>query len=199
MRSDALANREKVRVAARATIAELGFDLEISDIAEKAGLGAGTVYRHLGRKHEMLCAFVMEVNAAVLANLDAMHSFEDTRDGLAHAIRKGYQLVEVYGRLWLTLMAGGAPAAYATHYDEKRMHATVTNFLERGVANGSLPAHVDPSIAAPLFTAMFAPRPIERILATHTAEEAADVIVRFYLAGLEEIGSREAPQGSVES
>src|ERR1700760_1917294 len=50
LRADARRNREKVLVAARDVFAETGYDAPLDDIAARAGVGAGTVYRPLPAK-----------------------------------------------------------------------------------------------------------------------------------------------------
>jgi AcrR family transcriptional regulator len=53
-RSDARRNRERIVVAARAAFAEQGPDAQIDDIARRAEVGVGTVYRHFPTKDALL-------------------------------------------------------------------------------------------------------------------------------------------------
>jgi len=46
LRADARRNREKVLAAARAVFSEQGRDAQMDDVARRAGVGVGTVYRH---------------------------------------------------------------------------------------------------------------------------------------------------------
>src|ERR1700691_553126 len=46
MRSDARRNRERLLTAATAAFAETGADAPLEDIARRAGVGIGTLYRH---------------------------------------------------------------------------------------------------------------------------------------------------------
>jgi AcrR family transcriptional regulator len=50
LRADARRNRERVLRAARDLFAESGYDVPLDDIAARAGVGAGTVYRHFPSK-----------------------------------------------------------------------------------------------------------------------------------------------------
>jgi AcrR family transcriptional regulator len=45
-RTDALRNHERLLAAARAVYAAQGVDASLKDVAQRAGLGVGTVYRH---------------------------------------------------------------------------------------------------------------------------------------------------------
>ena len=53
-RADAQRNREAVIEAARRLMATAGLDAQMSDIAEAAGVGVGTVYRHFPTKGELV-------------------------------------------------------------------------------------------------------------------------------------------------
>jgi AcrR family transcriptional regulator len=50
LRCDARRNRERVIEAAREALAEYGLDAQMDDIARRAGVGVGTVYRHFPTK-----------------------------------------------------------------------------------------------------------------------------------------------------
>jgi AcrR family transcriptional regulator len=55
-RSDARRNRERVVRAARDCMARDGLDAEVAEIARKAGVGVGTVYRHFPTKDDLVAA-----------------------------------------------------------------------------------------------------------------------------------------------
>jgi AcrR family transcriptional regulator len=58
LRADARRNREKVLLAARDVFAEAGYDAPLDDIAARAGVGAGTVYRHFPSKEALFEAVI---------------------------------------------------------------------------------------------------------------------------------------------
>jgi AcrR family transcriptional regulator len=53
LRADAVRNRAKVLEAARAAFAEHGAEAQMEDVARRAGVGVGTVYRHFPTKHAL--------------------------------------------------------------------------------------------------------------------------------------------------
>jgi AcrR family transcriptional regulator len=53
LRADARRNRESVLRAARAAFAESGYDVPLDEIAARAGVGPGTVYRHFPTKEAL--------------------------------------------------------------------------------------------------------------------------------------------------
>jgi AcrR family transcriptional regulator len=58
LRADAARNREKVLRAARDAFAESGYGVPLDEIAARAGVGPGTVYRHFPTKEALFEAVV---------------------------------------------------------------------------------------------------------------------------------------------
>ena len=58
LRADARHNREKILRAAREAFAESGYDVPLDEIAARAGVGPGTVYRHFAAKDALFQAVV---------------------------------------------------------------------------------------------------------------------------------------------
>jgi AcrR family transcriptional regulator len=58
LRADAARNREKVLRAAREVFAESGYGVPLDEIAVRAGVGPGTVYRHFPAKEALFEAVV---------------------------------------------------------------------------------------------------------------------------------------------
>jgi len=58
-RSDARENRKRVLVAARECFAE-SLDAQMQDIARRAGVGVGTVYRHFANKQALQVALALD-------------------------------------------------------------------------------------------------------------------------------------------
>lgn len=59
-RADARRNRERLLEAAFKVFAEVGVDAQMTDIAEEAGLGIGTLYRNFPSKEELVNALVLD-------------------------------------------------------------------------------------------------------------------------------------------
>jgi len=109
MRSDARRNRERLLAAATAAFAEHGADAPLEDIARRAGVGIGTLYRHFptrlalqegvfrsqvdavcARGRELVCA--PSPGDAFAAWLHVLSSYLATKRGLSRA------LMETLGR-----------------------------------------------------------------------------------------------------
>ncbi|MFE2945175.1 TetR/AcrR family transcriptional regulator [Streptomyces sp. NPDC059255] len=66
MRADARRNYERLLGEARASFAEHGTDTSLEDIARRAGVGIGTLYRHFPNRHALLNAVFQEALADLL-------------------------------------------------------------------------------------------------------------------------------------
>jgi len=65
LRSDAAANRAKILAAARSTFDQLGFEVGMEVIAQRAGVGVGTIYRRFPTKELLIEAILDEVADAM--------------------------------------------------------------------------------------------------------------------------------------
>jgi AcrR family transcriptional regulator len=59
-RADARRNRQRILESAREVFAESGGEAQIDDVARRAGVGVGTVYRHFPTKEALLAELVRE-------------------------------------------------------------------------------------------------------------------------------------------
>ncbi len=60
LRADARRNREAVIVAAKRLFADQGLEAQMPDVAQRAKVGVGTVYRHFPTKDDLIAALVAE-------------------------------------------------------------------------------------------------------------------------------------------
>jgi AcrR family transcriptional regulator len=65
LRADAARNRELLLVAAEAEFLERGPEASVADIARRAGVAKGTVFRHFATKEELIAAIVAAHLAAL--------------------------------------------------------------------------------------------------------------------------------------
>jgi AcrR family transcriptional regulator len=91
LRADAQRNRGELLGAARQVIAEEGVDASLRDIARRAGVGIGTLYRHFPTREALLAAIID----------DGVRRLSTTAEQLAAARPAGEALDE-----WLTQVAG---------------------------------------------------------------------------------------------
>jgi AcrR family transcriptional regulator len=96
MRSDAAANRHRVLIAAAQVFAEQGLDASTHEIARRAGVGNGTVFRHFPTKRDLIESTLLahfeilaEQARAAELHLDAASALFQLTEQLAdHAANK---------------------------------------------------------------------------------------------------------------
>ncbi|MBW8739988.1 MAG: TetR/AcrR family transcriptional regulator [Streptomyces turgidiscabies] len=67
LRADARRNYERLLSEARSTFAEHGANASLEDVARRAGLGIGTLYRHFPNRHALLSAVFEDAVSDLLA------------------------------------------------------------------------------------------------------------------------------------
>jgi AcrR family transcriptional regulator len=77
LRADARRNRQKVLAAARAVFAEQGVDAQMDDVARRADVGVGTVYRHFPTKDALLKALTDELFDVLAAHARETLALDD--------------------------------------------------------------------------------------------------------------------------
>lgn len=60
LRADARRNRERILESARSVFAECGADAQMDDVARRAAVGVGTVYRHFPTKEALMVELVRQ-------------------------------------------------------------------------------------------------------------------------------------------
>jgi AcrR family transcriptional regulator len=77
MRADAAANRRRVLIAAGEVFAEQGLDASTEEVARRAGVGVGTVFRHFPAKRDLIESTLLEHFAILTEEARAAGSSPD--------------------------------------------------------------------------------------------------------------------------
>src|SRR3954447_3239240 len=92
LRADAERNRERILAAAREAFAEDGLDVGLHEIAKRAGVGVGTVYRRFPEKDQLVEALFEDRIAEVLAIAEEALAEPDGWTGLEHFLHRTCEL-----------------------------------------------------------------------------------------------------------
>lgn len=76
LRADAQRNYDKLVAAAREVFAERGAEGSLDEIAKRAGVGPGTLYRHFPTRDDLIDALMRDWSARVVADSEAAASGE---------------------------------------------------------------------------------------------------------------------------
>lgn len=87
LRADAARNRARVLEVAYQTFAELGLNVPIDEIARRAGVGAGTVYRHFPTKDDLYRAVVQDRITTIIDSGRALLASSDAGEALFTFLR----------------------------------------------------------------------------------------------------------------
>ena len=182
MRSDAQANQRKIVDAATRVMAEQGLDAELTDIAEAAGVGMGTVYRCVGNRDQVIETIVREAFSRVAASFaEAEAEAADAgREGLVALLEALYRTVGTYGWTHTALMGGRLSDDLR---DEVRALDLPTRFeqLYRGARKqGDLRDDIDPKLATALILGSLAPPSLRALLAEHDSRSAAEAVLAVF-------------------
>lgn len=92
LRADAERNRRRLIDAAAAVFAERGLDASVSEIAARAGVGQGTVFRRFPSKEHLIAAIVADRLGELVATGEALLDAEDPGEGLRDFLRTGAEM-----------------------------------------------------------------------------------------------------------
>ena len=76
LRADAQRNRERILDVATAVVAEQGTQASLRDIARRAGVGMGTLYRHFATREELLEALLGGLAVMALMSMVSNNTFK---------------------------------------------------------------------------------------------------------------------------
>jgi AcrR family transcriptional regulator len=150
LRRDAQANRERIVAAARAAFAAQGIEVSVEEIARRAGVGMGTLYRHFGTKEDLVDAVLEDafeefVRAAeqALAEEDAWVGFRGFLERISslHGQNRGLKdmiATQTHGRTRADAMRA-------------RIRPLLRHLIERAQEQGSLRADFTPEDMPLLF------------------------------------------------
>jgi AcrR family transcriptional regulator len=92
LRADARRNRDQIVAAATRVFADAGPDVPMEDLARRAGVGVGTLYRRFPDREALVLAVVRDSMAVLLAETTAAAAEPRAWDGLVRSLRFSPQL-----------------------------------------------------------------------------------------------------------
>jgi AcrR family transcriptional regulator len=138
LRADARRNRERVLTAARAVFAEQGHEAQIDDVARRAMVGVGTVYRHFPTKEALIDALAVDAFERILAVATAQVARDDDAwDAFLNVIWAGAEIL-AGDRALSELMAEMQGPLNLDQSLQQRLGEAVTTLIERAQEAGGL-------------------------------------------------------------
>ena len=141
-RKDALRNRERVLDAATELIRRDGEKVPIARIAEHAGVGVGTVYRHFATREDLLGALVCRSFGLAVDNARAAAA----HPGSALEGVRAFFLATLRDRERFVLPLHGGPVIFTpvTRERQGQVRTVLRGLIQRGQGAGELRADLSP-------------------------------------------------------
>ena len=136
LRADARRNRAAILKAARQVFGRQGPDAQMDDVARKAGVGMGTVYRHFPTKEALIDALIADRVEQITAFSTEALEDPDPWHGLRRALWRGAEL-GARDRA-LTGMFAERPAQMGAAHSQGRLTENTAELLRRAQAAGSV-------------------------------------------------------------
>jgi AcrR family transcriptional regulator len=144
VRADAQRNIDTLLQTAMAVFATSGVDAPVRVIAEKAGVGVGTIYRHFPQRSDLIAAvFRREIDACADA-APVLAAEHDPGEALARWVQRYVDFVAAKRGLAKALHSGDPAFDTLPAYFKQRLEPALRTLLKSAVSAG----HVRADIAA---------------------------------------------------
>ncbi len=135
MRADARRNRERILAAAKVAFGEAGVHAQMEDVARRAGVGVGTLYRHFPTKGALVGELVGEKFRLLLEGAREALEIEDPWEAFAGTLRRNAELMAADAVVQDALKRSEIDWSYAEG-PRSELDSTFAVVIERGQAAG---------------------------------------------------------------
>lgn len=144
MRADAQRNLVTLLQAAKDIFAESGVDAPVRDIAERAGVGIGTVYRHFPRRPDLIAAvFAQELDSCADA-AEALAAAFPPFEAFAMWMGRFVELAATKHGLARALYSGDPAFDALPERREQRLRPAFRKLFEAAAAGGAICSEIEP-------------------------------------------------------
>ncbi|MEK8227106.1 helix-turn-helix domain-containing protein [Oerskovia sp. M15] len=143
MRADARKNYDRLLLIARDVVTEQGADASLRDIARRADVGLGTLYRHFPTREALLEALIRTNVDAATARAADLETSSTPEDALFAWLRDSVAITHEYRGVGTLLTAAIEDTESALHASCVALHDAGARLLERAQAAGAARADID--------------------------------------------------------
>jgi AcrR family transcriptional regulator len=138
LRADARRNRERIMSSGRELFARDGPEAQMDEIAARAGVGIGTVYRHFPTKEALLTAMVRERFQEFAEIATLAEDTVDPGEALETVMRRSAEAVEGDVGFQLAMMGSSQLEWEGIEEQKAVLAAVVTRIIRRAVEAGAV-------------------------------------------------------------
>lgn len=136
-RADVRANRKRIIEAALAVLAERGAGAEIKEIADRAGVGVGTIHRNFATKDDLLQGIL----ADVIAQFEAVQKRAIAADDPVAAIRlytsEMYEILDRWSPAVMAMLSGAFTEEIKQRFMTFLQDQCLEAVFQQGIAAGA--------------------------------------------------------------
>jgi len=138
VRADAQRNMEALLRTALTVFDSSGVDAPVREIAKKAGVGIGTIYRHFPRRSDLVVAALRsEIDACANAGTE-LAAKHNAGEALVEWIERYVEFVTTRRGLAAALNSNDPALKALPGYFQQRLRPVVQSLLDAGVAAGEI-------------------------------------------------------------
>lgn len=139
VRADKARNRERILVAARATFSARGIDTQMDEVAARAGVGVGTVYRHFPTKEALMGEMVRQKFALIADHArEGLEQPGEPFEVLASVLYRNCEATSLDAAAQDALMRAGEDVWVQAQDVLDEMHGLIQQLIDRAQAAGSM-------------------------------------------------------------
>jgi AcrR family transcriptional regulator len=143
MRADAKQNYDQLLTVARSVVTKEGADGSLRNIARRAGVGLGTLYRHFPTREALLAALLRTSFDELTARAGELETSSSPEDALVSWLRETVAFTHNYRGVTTPMMAAIEDPDSALHGACVTMRAAGARLLARAQARGAARTDID--------------------------------------------------------
>ena len=143
LRADAQRSQDALLRAAKAVFATSGVDAPIREIADAAGVGLGTLYRHFPRRSDLIAAVFRREIDACADIAPTLAEANEPFEALAGWMQRYAAFVATKRGLAQALHSGDPAFDTLPGYFDQRLRPALRELLDKAVAAGDVRADID--------------------------------------------------------
>lgn len=144
-RADAQRNLDALVAAAREVFARSGVDAPVREIAERAGVGVGTLYRHFPQRADLVIAVFRSAVDAAADAAPGLAAAYPPGEAVAQWMQRFVDFIGTKRGLAAALHSGDPAFAILPAYFRERFHPALKGLLDAAIAAGEMRPGIDPT------------------------------------------------------